>query len=76
MIHYHGTPIGGSRQDVARFLLGRHALVPFLRQDDMGAVAECCKTVVGETIEAIKRLNKSGQPWELTTQAHKWWGVR
>lgn len=44
MIHYHGTPVGGSRQDVARFLLGRHALVPFPRQDDMGAVAECCQS--------------------------------
>lgn len=40
MIHYHGTPIGGTRQDVARFLVGRHALVPYPRQDDMGAVAE------------------------------------
>jgi hypothetical protein len=40
VIHYHGTPIGGSRQDVARFLLGRHALVPFLRQEDLGAVLE------------------------------------
>lgn len=25
MIHYHGTPVGGSRQDVARFLMTRHA---------------------------------------------------
>jgi len=40
LIHYHGTPIGGSRQDVARFLTGRHALVPFLRQDDIGPVLE------------------------------------
>jgi hypothetical protein len=31
MIHYHGTPIGGTRQDVARFLVGRHALIPFGR---------------------------------------------
>ncbi len=31
---------------------------------------------VAETIAAIKRLNKLGQQWELTTQAHKWWGVR
>ena len=46
MIHYHGTPIGGSRQDVARFLAGRHALVPFPRQDDMGVVGEVCKTFV------------------------------
>jgi len=46
MIHYHGTPIGGTRQDAARFLLGRHALVPFPRRDDMGAVAEFCKSFV------------------------------
>lgn len=46
MIHYHGTPISGPRQDVARFLQGRHALVPFPRQDDMGAVAEYCQSFV------------------------------
>jgi hypothetical protein len=42
MIAYHGTPIGGTRQDGARFLAGRHALVPFPRQDDMGIVADVC----------------------------------
>lgn len=46
MIPYHGTPIGGSRQDVARFLIGRHALVPFPRPDDMAIVAEVCKSFV------------------------------
>lgn len=46
VIHYHGTPIGGTRQDVARFLMGRHALVPFPRRDDMGAVAEVCQSFV------------------------------
>jgi hypothetical protein len=45
-MHYHGTPIGGSRQDVARFLLGRHALVPFPRRDDMAIVAEACQSFV------------------------------
>jgi hypothetical protein len=44
MIHYHGTPIGGTRQDVARFLTGRHALIPFPRQDDTGAVLEFCQS--------------------------------
>lgn len=44
MIHYHGTPVGGPRQDVARFLRGRHALVPFPRQEDMGVVAEVCQS--------------------------------
>ena len=42
----HGTPIGGSRQDVVRFLRGRDALVPFPRQDDMGAAAEVCRSFV------------------------------
>lgn len=46
MIHYHGTPIGGSRQDAARFLMGRHALVPFPRKDDLGIVAEACQSFV------------------------------
>jgi len=31
---------------------------------------------IAETIEAVKRMNRHGQPWELTTQSHKWWGVR
>lgn len=44
MIHYHGTPIGGSRIDAARFLAGRHALVPFARPDDLGVVAEVCQS--------------------------------
>lgn len=46
MIHYHGTPIGGSRQDSARFLVGRHALIPFGRQDDLGVVLENCQSFV------------------------------
>ncbi len=44
MIHYHGTPIGGSRQDAARFLVGRHALVPFGRKDDLAPVLEYCQS--------------------------------
>ncbi len=32
---------------------------------------------VTETIAMVKNLNQMfHQPWELTTQAHKWWGVR
>lgn len=46
MIHYHGTPIGGRRQDVAQFLTKRHALIPFGRQDDVGPVLEYCQTFV------------------------------
>lgn len=46
MIHYHGTPCGGTRQDAARFLLGRHALVPFPRPEDIGIVAEACQSFI------------------------------
>lgn len=46
MIHYHGTPIGGARQDTAKFLVGRHALIPFGRKDDVGAVLEYCQSFV------------------------------
>ena len=46
MIHYHGTPIGGTRQDTARFLRGRHALIPFGRKDDTGPVLEYCQSFV------------------------------
>ena len=45
MIHYHGTPCGGSRQDVARFLVGRHALIPFARPDDLPIALEVCQSV-------------------------------
>ena len=46
MIHYHGTPVGGSRQDVVRFLSGRHALIPFGRPDDLAAALDVCQSVV------------------------------
>lgn len=46
MIHYHGTPISGTRHDVAKFLMGRHALIPFPRQDDAGIAAEVCQSFV------------------------------
>ncbi len=46
MIHYHGTPVGGSRLDVVRLLSGRHALIPYARPDDLGAALEVCQSVV------------------------------
>jgi hypothetical protein len=44
VIHYHGTPIGGTRAEVAEFLIGRHALVPFSRPDDIAIVADVCQS--------------------------------
>lgn len=46
MIHYHGTPVGGTRKDVVNFLMGRHALVSFYRPDDLGPVMECCQSFI------------------------------
>jgi hypothetical protein len=46
LIHYHGTPIGGSRDDAARFLIGRHALVSFAHQGDMAVVADACQSFI------------------------------
>lgn len=45
MIHYHGTPIGGDKQGAARFLVGRHALVPFSYPADLGVALEVCQSV-------------------------------
>ena len=44
MIHYHGTPCGATRKDVAQFLAGRHALIPWSRPEDIGAAAEVCQS--------------------------------
>lgn len=56
MIHYHGTPVGGKREDAAKFLAGRHALVPFPRKDDLGVVADVCKSFF--SITARSRFGK------------------
>ena len=44
MIHYHGTPVGGTKQSAIQFLAGRHALVPYTYQDDIGAVMDVCQS--------------------------------
>lgn len=46
MIHYHGTPCGATRDDVARFANGRHMLVPFLRPEDITTIAEVSQSFV------------------------------
>ncbi|TXH53344.1 MAG: hypothetical protein E6Q97_13415 [Desulfurellales bacterium] len=44
MIHYHGTPCGATREDVAKFLKGRHALIPWVRPEDIATAAEVCQS--------------------------------
>jgi hypothetical protein len=44
VIHYHGTPCSGTREDAAKFLRGRHALVSFYHPGDLPIVAEVCQS--------------------------------
>lgn len=46
MLHFHGTPCGGRREDVARFLAGRHALIPFGRSEDLPTASDVCQSFV------------------------------
>ena len=43
MKHFHGTPLGGQREQVARFVTGRYMLVPFARQEDLPVVADASR---------------------------------
>lgn len=77
MIAYHGTPVGGSRQDVARFLKGRHALVPFIRPDDLGVVMDVCSSfVLDNSAFSYWQAGKGRVPfdqyveWVLTASRH------
>lgn len=46
MIHYHGTPIGGSNTEAAKFLTCRHALVSFHYQNQLPIVTKFCSSFV------------------------------
>ncbi len=44
MIHYHGTPCGGTSHDLPKFYTGRHALISYANKQDAGVIMECCQT--------------------------------
>lgn len=69
MIHYHGTPMGGPRQDVARFLMSRHALVSFAHPEDIAIVAEVCQSFVLDN--GAYTTWKQGKP--LDVEGYKKW---
>lgn len=46
MIHYHGTPIGGSKIDSAKFLVARHALVSFAYPSQLPEVMEYSQSFI------------------------------
>jgi len=46
VIHYHGTPCSGPREEAHAFLAGRHALVSYSARDDIKTVAAFCQSFV------------------------------
>lgn len=70
MTHYHGTPCGGTRSEVARFLAGRHALVPWVRSEDIGTAAEVCQSFCLDN--GAFTAWKSGKPIEDWSGYYDW----
>lgn len=70
MIHYHGTPCGATREDVARFLSGRHALIPWVRHEDIGTAAEVCQSFILDN--GAFTAWKSGSPITDWTGYYEW----
>lgn len=70
MIVYHGTPFGGDRAGVTRFLRGRHALIPFPRPEDCETAFAVCQTVIFDNgaFSAWKR----GEPITDWSAYHDW----
>lgn len=62
MIHYHGTPMGGQRKEVCKFLENRHCLIPFPRPEDLWTAVEVCQSFVVEN--GAYTAWKSGNPVE------------
>ena len=60
MIPYHGTPVSGSGIDAARFLAGRHALVPYEYQSQLAVVLDVCKSVIFDN-SAFTKWKQGGE---------------
>lgn len=70
MIHYHGTPVGGRREDVARFLAGRHALIPFPRAEDLATASIVCESFCVDN--GAFSAWRSGSPVTDWTPYYEW----
>lgn len=44
MIHYHGSPISGTKDEAARFLNGRHSFVSYAHPNQLDLAMECCQS--------------------------------
>lgn len=66
MIHYHGTPVGGTRIESARFLRGRHALIAWGREEDLPVAMEVCQSFCID--------NGAFSAWKTGTPITDWGG--
>lgn len=70
MIHYHGTPCGAERKEAAAFLSGRHALIPWIRPEDIGTAAEVCQSFCVDN--GAFSAWKSGNPILDWSEYYEW----
>lgn len=70
MIHYHGTPCGGKREEVQRFLAGRHSLIPWPRPEDIAVAANVCQSFCLDN--GAFTAWKSGEPVTNWTGYYEW----
>ena len=59
MIHYHGTPISGGKDELAKFIVGRHGLVSFEYPEPLPCVAEFSQSFVLDN-GAFTKWSKGG----------------
>lgn len=71
MIHYHGSPLGGRKQDASVFYAGRHAMVSFANPDDLPIIAEVCQSFVLDN--GAFSLWSKGEPMDIPAVL-KWYG--
>lgn len=64
---YRGQPLSELREWYESTKFWNYYLMPLW-------VGDSCNML--ETIEAVHAAGQSGMPWELTTQIHKWAGIR
>lgn len=63
MIHYHGSPVGGTRQMAVQFWRGRHGLASFAAPEEISIIAEECQSFVLDN-GAFSEW-KRGQPMDV-----------
>lgn len=70
MIQYHGTPCSGSYEEAARFLAGRHALIPWPNPNHLPIAMEVCQSFCLDN--GAYGFWKAGNPIDDWTPYFQW----